>query len=293
MTDGEAVPLPPLPTRPRGAHKGQCGRVLVVAGSPGMTGAGCLCCRAALRSGAGVVLWAIPRGVNPTCETLCVEAMTLPLPETQGGALAMAARESIVEAAREADCVVLGPGMPVAGETGELMRLLIPEIYPTLVLDGGALSAMGDDFMILKKRQGATILTPHPGEMGRLIKKTSAQVQEDRKGLAMKYAKFTGAIVALKGEDTIVTDGQSFHVNTTGNPGMATAGAGDVLCGVVAALIGQGLAPLDAARLGVHLHGRAGDLAMVRKGVHGLVSSDIVENLPDAFLQYAAHGGGN
>lgn len=287
MTDDPLSRLAPLPVRPHDAHKGQCGRVLVIAGSAGMTGAGCLASTAALRAGAGVVLWAIPKSLNPIAEAMTAEVMTLPVPDTPGGSPAMEAREILVEAARETDCVLLGPGLPVAGDTGELMRLLIPEIYPPLVLDGGALTAIGDDMMIVRKRSGATIMTPHPGEMGSLIRKTVAEVQSRRGEFAARYAKLSGAVVALKGAGTIVSDGRENHVNSSGNPAMATAGSGDVLSGVVAALVAQGMPPFEAAKLGVHLHGRAGDLARERKGIHGVIASDMIELLPAAFMEYA------
>ena len=280
--------LPDLSDRLRAAHKGDCGRILVIAGSAGMTGAGALISRACLRSGAGVVLWAVPRSLNSVCEALTLEVMTLPVPDTSSGSPSMEARETLVEAARETDCVVMGSGLPVAGDTGELMRLLIPEIYPPLILDGGALTAVGVDMMIIRKRQSPTVITPHPGEMARLIGKTSGEVQEKRRDFAMKYAKLSGAVTVLKGSGTVVTDGASSYVNETGNPGMATAGSGDVLCGVIAALIGQGLAPFDAARLGVCLHGLAGDLGIAETGMRGLIASDIIKNLPGAFQAYAA-----
>lgn len=287
MTDDSLSHLAPLPVRAHDAHKGECGSVLVIAGSAGMTGAGCLASRAALRAGAGVVLWTIPKSLDSIAETMSAEVMTLPIPDTPGGSPAMEAREILVEAARETDCVLLGPGLPVAGDTGELMRLLIPEIYPPLVLDGGALTAIGDDMMIVRKRSGATIMTPHPGEMGRLTKKTTAEVQSRREEFAVKYAKLSGAVVALKGAGTIVSDGKDKYLNSSGNPGMATAGSGDVLGGVIAALVAQGMAPFEAAKLGVHLHGRAGDLAAEQKGVHGVIASDMVELLPAAFMEYA------
>lgn len=287
MTEDNLDQLPPLPVRPRDAHKGQNGRVVVIAGSLGMTGAGYLASAAALRGGAGVVLWSIPRSLNHIAEAMTAEVMTLPIPDTPSGAPAMEAREILVEAAREADCVVLGPGLPVAGDTGELMRLLIPEIFPTLILDGGALTAIGDDLMIVRKRQNPTIMTPHPGEMGRLIKKTSDTVQQKRREFAIKYAQLSGAVMALKGEGTIVTNAKDTYTNASGNPGMATAGSGDVLAGVIAALVAQGLEPFAAAKLGVYLHGRAGDLAAENKGEHGLIASDLIDRLPAAYLEYS------
>jgi NAD(P)H-hydrate epimerase len=268
-------------------HKGDCGRILIIAGSAGMTGAGVLASKSALRAGAGVVLWAIPKSLNLVAESLTTEVMSLPLPETPSGSPSMSAREILVEAAREADCVVMGPGLPVAGDTGELMRLLIPEIYAPLVLDGGAFSAIGDEVLIFRKRQGPTIITPHPGEMGHLTHKPSAEVQKNRRELAVKYASLSGTVVALKGAETIVTDGKEVYLNHSGNPGMATAGSGDVLVGVIAALVGQGLKTLEATKLGVYLHGRAGDHAAAELGQHSMIASDIIAHLPSSFVEYS------
>ena len=288
MTFANINELPPLPARSPAFHKGDSGRVLVIAGSAGMTGAGALASTACLRAGAGVVIWAIPRSLNPVCETLSMEVMTLPIPDTPSGAPSMDAREILVEAARETDCVILGPGLPVAGDTGELMRLLIPEIYPPLIVDGGAFSAIGTDMMIIRKRQSPTILTPHPGEMGRITGKTAADIQAKRLDFAGKYAKLSGGIVALKGFETIVANGKDVYTNRTGNPGMATAGAGDTLCGIVAALVAQGLEPFPATKLAVFLHGLAGDLATAEMGMHGVIASDIINHLPAAFKRYDA-----
>ncbi len=293
-TPSTLAELQPLPERPADFHKGRAGRVLVIAGSAGMTGSGAMASHSCMRSGSGVVLWAIPKSLNAVGETLSMEVMTLPIPDTPSGAPSMDAREILVEAARETDCVILGPGLPVAGDTGELMRLLIPEIFPTLIVDGGAFSAIGTDFMILRKRQGPTIITPHPGEMGRITGKTIAEVQEKRRDFAVKYAKVSGAVVALKGHETLVTNGVDVYLNGSGNPGMSTAGSGDVLCGVIASLVGQGLAPYEAAKLGVYLHGLAGDLARAEVGVHGMIASDIISHLPAAFMAYdAARAKGN
>lgn len=288
MTPTNLDQLSPLPVRTPEFHKGECGRVLVIGGSAGMTGAGAMASISSLRAGAGVVLWAIPRSLNSVAEAVSLEVMSLPIPDTPSGAPSMEAREILVEAAREVDCVILGPGLPVAGDTGELMRLLIPEIYPPLVLDGGAFAAIATDFMTIRKRQAPTIITPHPGEMSRLTGKSIAEVQEKRLDFAKKYAKVSGAIVALKGHGTIVTHKDETYINESGNPGLSTAGTGDVLTGVVAALVAQGMSPFEAAKLGVFLHGLAGDKAAEDIGEHGVIATDVISRLPVAYKAYAS-----
>lgn len=281
-------PLMRLPQRPTNAHKNQCGRVLVIAGSSGMTGAGALAGMAALRSGAGLVTWALPQSLSLAADLLCLELLTLAIPETAQRAPAVAAREHLLEAAREANAVVLGPGLPVAGETGELIRLLIPEIATPLILDAGALRALGNETRLLRDRKAPTILTPHPGEMAELKDGTASEVEEAREEVARDFASATGTILLLKGAGTVVSDGTRTYINETGNPGMATAGSGDVLCGVIAALVAQKLPAYEATCLGAHLHGMAGDLACEETGEYGLIASDLIGALPAAFLRYQA-----
>jgi NAD(P)H-hydrate epimerase len=167
------------------------------------------------------------------------------------------------------------------------MRLLIPEIHAPLILDAGALTAMGNNFRPLEKRKSSTILTPHHGEMSRLCRKKVDEVEAARENVAKAVAKKSGAIVVLKGKDSIVTDGEKCIINETGNSGMASAGSGDVLSGVVAALLAQGMEAFDGAALGVYLHGMAGDIAAQRFGRHGLIAGDILDSLPEAFMLYA------
>jgi NAD(P)H-hydrate epimerase len=279
--------LPALPQRAPDAHKGDCGRILVIGGSMGMTGAGAMASMAALRAGAGLVTWALPRSVAQIAEIKCTEVITWPIPGNETGNPTIEARELLAEASHEADAVVLGPGLPAAGETGELLRLLIPEIHAPLILDAGALTAMGANLKPLAKRRQAALLTPHPGEMSRLSGKKIEEIQADRAGVAAELARQAGAIVILKGCGTVVTDGEETYVNETGNAGMATAGSGDVLSGVMAALIGQGMEPYPAATLAVYLHGLAGDIAVEEKGVHGLIAGDILDAVPAAFLRHA------
>lgn len=280
--------LPALPVRQPDTHKGRCGHVLVIAGSTGMTGAGALASMAALRAGAGLVTWAVGQRINNIAELLCLEVMTLPVPDAATGAPGVDAREHLLEASCEASAVLLGPGLPVAGETGELIRLLVPEIHAPLVLDAGALMAVGSDRAILRKRRAATVITPHPGEMARMCGTSNDGIQSDRTRAATEFSNASGVITVLKGHGTVITDGTTTAINQTGNPGMATAGAGDVLAGLIAGLLAQGMSAFDAARLGVHLHGLAGDIAAGETGWHGLIASDILATIPEAFLTHAA-----
>ncbi len=277
--------LPELPARQRQTHKGDYGRVLVIAGSTGMTGAGALASRAALRSGAGLVTWALPKSLNIVAEVASPEVMSLPVPETDGLSLSVDAREHLLEATHEVSAVVLGPGLPVAGETGELLRLIIPEIHAPLVVDAGALRAAGREVKLFQKRKSATILTPHPGEMATLIGKSTEEILEKREEMATAFAQSAKSVVVLKGANTVVSDGEHTRVNDTGNPGMATGGTGDVLAGVLAGLLAQGMEPYDAAVLGVYIHGLAGDAAATKIGQHSLIASDIIDALPEIFLR--------
>lgn len=282
--------LPALPVRDSDAHKGNCGRILVIAGSLGMTGAGCLASEAAYRSGAGLVTWAVPEKLAHLAESKTMETIIWPVPSNDAGQFSIAARELLAEASHEADVVMMGPGMGVAGETGELQRLLIPELHAPLILDAGALTAMGTGHKPLEKRSGkVTILTPHPGEMARLTGKKVADIQADREGAAAELAQKTGTIVVLKGAQTIVSDGKLTFQNNSGNPGMATAGSGDVLAGATAGLLGQMDSALEAVRLAVYLHGLAGDIACELLGPHSVMAGDILRALPRAFLKHRQH----
>ncbi len=275
-----------LPTRPKNMHKGKAGRILVIAGSRGFTGAGALAAMASMRSGAGLVTWAIPESLSSVAETLCLESITMPIAETDQQAPAVKARETLLEAAQESDAVILGPGLPVAGESGELMRLLIPEIKKSLVLDAGGIRALGSNLLALRNRKHPTVITPHPGEFADLINISIADIEGQREMHCKALAEKSSAIVLLKGYNTVVSDGTNSYINQTGNQGMATAGMGDVLSGVIAALIASGVAPFQAACTGAYLHGLAGDIAREQFGIHGLIASDVINKIPEAILRY-------
>jgi ADP-dependent NAD(P)H-hydrate dehydratase / NAD(P)H-hydrate epimerase len=277
------IALPRLPARKPDAHKGDCGRVLVVAGSRGMTGAAALCASAAVRGGAGLVTCATPRECYPIVAAHLMEALFAPMPQTAAGTLAPAAARLLRERAAQCDVVALGPGLSTDPGTARCVAALLPRLGRPCVIDADGLTLLAQQPCLVCRTGAPVVITPHPGEMARLSGLTTAQVQADREGVARRFAKDFGCVVVLKGRGTVVTDGARVRVNRTGNPGMATGGSGDVLTGLIAALIGQGLSALDAAVLGAHLHGLAGDrAAKARGGTIGLAASDLLTFLPDA-----------
>lgn len=278
--------VPRLPGRPVEAHKGTFGTVLVVAGSVGMAGAAVLCGSAALRGGAGLVRVAVPEPValvvamgNP-CYT------TAALPAGPEGRLVRSALPLVCELAQQASAVVVGPGLGQSEEVAVVVRGLVEEYAGTLLLDADALNVLGPRPAVFTTRRqlqrGVLLLTPHPGEMARLVGLDTGAVQANRLRIAADFAKETGTITVLKGAGTIVTDGVRAAVNSTGNPGMATGGSGDVLAGLLGALLARGLEGFAAAVLGVHVHGLAGDLARDVLGEEGLIASDLLTYLPPA-----------
>ena len=274
-----------LPARDPRAHKGSVGRVLVVGGSTGLTGAVALAARAALRSGAGTVKAAIPHSLNDVLEVKLTEEMTVPMPETAERTLALAALEPLLARAAEADVVVLGSGLSRHREAAELARRVVAESERPLVVDADGLSAFEGiaDALAPGAAGAARVLTPHLGEMRRLTGVDSATLEASRIDATREWARRWRSVVVLKGAPTVTAgpDGQA-TVNPTGNAGMATVGMGDVLAGVIAALVAQGLTPYDAARLGVYAHGMSGDRVAGEKGLHGLVAGDVLEAMPFA-----------
>lgn len=273
-----------LPARREDSHKGDYGRVFVVAGSPGMTGAAFLCCEGALRSGSGLVTNGIPESLNPIMEIKLTECMTLPLTETQGQTLGVAAEKQILDFSGKSDVVVLGPGLGRSSETRPLIRKLIQEIETPIVLDADGIIALEGNLDLLKDRRGRLVLTPHPGEMSNLTGKDVAEVQSMREDVAKSVAEVTGSVVCLKGHRTVVANPEGdVYVNETGNSGMATGGMGDILTGMIASFIGQGVDDYSAAVIAVYLHGLAGDIAAEKKGPFNMVATDVLDYLPEAF----------
>jgi ADP-dependent NAD(P)H-hydrate dehydratase len=281
--------IPRLPPRPADSHKGTFGRVFVVAGSIGMTGAAALVGRAALRAGAGLVRVATARSALPIVAAIEPSYTTLPLAEDTAGRVSSKALNTILSAAEENDVLAIGPGLGQSTGLRSVVEALTEQEGLRLLIDGDGLNNLSKLTGWPKKRKADMILTPHPGEMKRLWSGLfRADMPKDRQETATRIAQTTGAVIALKGAGTVVTDGERLYVNTTGNPGMATAGAGDVLTGVTAALAGQGLSSFEATVLGVYIHGLAGDIAAARLGQIGLMATDIIDALPDAFRRTGA-----
>ena len=270
-----------LPRRPADAHKRQCGSVLVIGGSTGMTGAPAMCAQAALRSGAGLVTAGVPASLNSILEVKLTEVMTRPLPEEPGGSFSREAAGVVLRMAQGFDVVALGPGMGTAPGVFEMVRELVASLEAPLVLDADGLNAMVGAEELFAERSGPLVLTPHPGEMERLMRTSAAEIQSDRVAAALEGARRWRAVVVLKGARTVVAEpAGEVRINSTGNPGMATAGMGDVLTGCIASFVGQGLGVFDAAVAGAYYHGYAADLAAEMDGMIGLTAGDVVRHLP-------------
>ncbi len=251
-----------------------------------MTGAAILLCRAALRAGAGLVTLGIPESLIEIFEKQLVEVMTLPLAQTKSQTLSDKAYKKISNFFEKSDCLAIGPGLSVNPSTQKLVRKVISECLLPMVIDADAINALAGHLGLLRKtrdeRRRTKIITPHPGEMARLINKPVSYIQQNRKNIATKFARDFNLSLILKGHNTIVADSRNCYVNKTGNPGMASAGMGDCLTGIVGAFLAQGLDSFSAAKFGAYIHGLAGDLAVKEKGELGLIATDLIEKIPEA-----------
>jgi hydroxyethylthiazole kinase-like uncharacterized protein yjeF len=273
--------------RKRSAHKGDFGHVLILAGSRGMAGAARLAAGGALRGGAGLVTLGIAKGLYPAIgECLRPEAMVLPLPENTAGGVSQSAFKKIEAYVKKrgVTCIVAGPGMGNTADTAALTRKIISTFNIPVVLDADALNSLTGNLKIFQTARAQVIVTPHPGEMSRLAVMMPARVQGNRESVARLFAKRHKIICVLKGAGTVVSDGEKTFINTSGNPGMATGGTGDVLAGLIGALTCQVKEPqtLNAALAGVFIHGRAGDIAAEEKTEMSMLAGDIVEFIPKA-----------
>ncbi|MBI5188945.1 MAG: NAD(P)H-hydrate dehydratase [Nitrospirae bacterium] len=306
-----------IPERRRYSHKGDYGHVLIVAGSRGKTGAALMAAKACLRVGAGLVTIGVPESLLNIFQSRVTEEMTLPLPDNGDGTLSSKASGIILKFLTEtADVLAIGPGISTGNKVEKLIASLISNSTSPMVLDADAINSIKGKSSLLKKAKAPIILTPHPGEMARLISEKSSplpyppprggrvregvesplstirnQIEQDRINTAISFAKETGTYLVLKGVPTIIAepDGRAF-INSTGNPGMATAGTGDVLTGMVSGFLGQGINPLHASILGVYMHGLAGDISVYEKGEYSLVATDIIDKIPSAFHSLRCDG---
>ncbi len=286
-----------LPTqllrRKADTHKGDYGHVLIIAGSARYSGAAVLAASAAMRSGAGLVTIALPKSINnAVIKIKPLEVMTLPLSETSRGALSFKARKDLYAFIDTVDVVLIGPGLGREKSTQRLIRSIVSLVTKPLVIDADGLNALEDDVLILKKgsrKRTVTVITPHAGEMSRLTGASSETIKHARKEVAKSFASDYNCITVLKGNRSIVTSPEgNLFINDTGNPGMATAGTGDVLSGMIAAFIGQGIEGFRAVRAAVYLHGLAADSAARQKTEISLIASDIIDSIPQAFKQSQA-----
>ena len=278
--------IPKLKPRPAEAHKGDFGKVLIIAGSFGMSGAAALAGRAALRAGAGLVRVATAKSALPIVASIEPSYTTISLAEDRIGRISAKAINTILTAIGENDAVAFGPGIGVSQDLRSIAQILIEQEKLRLVIDGDGLNNLSKINDWPSRLKADAILTPHPGEMKRLWTGLFRQeISAERQQQAAQLAKHTGTVVVLKGAGTVVTDGEKLYINKTGNPGMATAGSGDVLTGAITALIGQGLSNFDAAVLGVYIHGLAGDIAAEKVGQVSLMATDIAQALSEAFMR--------
>ena len=292
VLEAEAVAAQ-LHRRAADTHKGTYGHVLTVAGSPGKTGAGALASLAALRTGAGLVSFAVPQTLNMAMEIKLTEVMTIPLPEFEPGILGVEAVQPLMEWLEGKSALILGPGLGTHPETVRCVQEVLRQVRIPTVLDADGLNAFAADPGSIGDIQAPLVLTPHPGELARLRRTTTAMIQADRLAVAQEAARAYNAVVVLKGAHTVIAEPEgTLYINVTGNPGMATAGSGDVLSGMIGTLLGQGYPPSLAARIAVYIHGLAGDLAAIALGERSVMAGDLVEALPRAF-QHLAHRHGS
>jgi ADP-dependent NAD(P)H-hydrate dehydratase len=282
--------IPKLPPRDSDSHKGTFGSVLIVAGSAGMSGAAVLAGLGALRSGTGLVFLAVPDVIQSIVAGHEPSYLTIGLASDADGHISGDAASKLRQAISGKSAVAIGPGL---GQS-ESLRAIVSELYSTcelpLVVDADGINLLATSGIDLSKKAGPRILTPHPGEFARLIGRTTNEVQERREPLAVEFAAKHQLVLVLKGHGTVITDGDRVGVNQTGNSGMSTGGTGDVLTGLVVGLLAQGMSPFAAARLGVHLHGLAGDLAAADLSQPGLIASDLPRYMGAAWKQILEHG---
>ncbi|PIP49196.1 MAG: bifunctional ADP-dependent NAD(P)H-hydrate dehydratase/NAD(P)H-hydrate epimerase [Chloroflexi bacterium CG23_combo_of_CG06-09_8_20_14_all_45_10] len=276
-----------LPKRSKDAHKGDFGEVLFIAGASSYLGAPYFSALSFLKAGGGYSRLATPVSISSFLANKGSEIVFVPQKETLSGSIALENKDNLLELSERVDMVVMGPGLSLNGETQELVRQLAQEIKKPLLIDGDGITAISKDIEIIKNRKTETILTPHMGEMSRMTKMEISELNKNKIGVSQRTAKELNAMIVLKGAHSLIgyPDGEIF-INTSGNPGMATAGSGDVLTGTIAAMFGLGLSLREAVRIGVFMHGFSGDLAAKDKGEDGITAQDILDYLPTTLKRY-------
>jgi ADP-dependent NAD(P)H-hydrate dehydratase len=274
-----------LPARDTDSHKGTFGKVCVIGGQVGMAGAPSLSAMAALVSGSGLVRVAVPASILNTVASFNPCYTTIPLAENTDGQISEDATAAVIELTKDNDVIAVGPGLGTGRGARRVVNSLIEQQGLRLVVDADGLNCLAKETGWHKRKNASVILTPHPGEMARIWKSVFRKdLPVDRYNQAIMLAKKTGCTVVLKGASTVVANSEKIYVNTTGNPGMATAGSGDVLTGMIAAIAGQGLCDFDAAQLAVYIHGLAGDIAAKKRGQISITAKYIIKKLPKAFM---------
>lgn len=270
----EAV-LSRLPERDENSHKGDFGKLLLLCGSRGYTGAAYLAAMGALRSGAGLVFLGVPESIYTIEAVKLNEVIVFPLADHEG-MVSDAALPEILNRLDKVDAVLIGPGLGISPQTKAVVSAVLEQFTGPVVLDADGITLMAAHKDILRGRTGPTVLTPHAGEFARL----GYPIGSDRVLAAKNAARDLGCVILLKGHDTVITDGNTTYINPTGNPGMAVGGSGDVLAGIITALVGQGIDSLEAAAMGAWLHGAAGDLCAGEIGQYGMLPTDMLTSLP-------------
>lgn len=272
-----------IPHRKSNTNKGDYGKGNIIAGSTGLTGAAILACKAALRSGMGLLKLYIPESLNIIITTAVPETVTVPLLEVRKGVIGINNFNKVIEDSNKSDVLAIGPGCGLNAEVGELLKRIIFEVHKPLVIDADGLNALAKNVQWLENKKSDIIITPHPGEMSRLCGQTIEEINDHPIETALSFSREWGVITVLKGSRTVVaTPSGEVYVNINGNPGMATAGSGDVLTGVITSFIAQGFKPIDAVIFGVYIHGMAGDIMAESRGEHGLLAGDIVDGITRA-----------
>ncbi len=272
--------------RPDDSNKGTLGSLLCICGSYGMAGAAIMAGKAALRCGIGLLKIAVPKSIYPVCATNILESVYYPLEETSNGVISSKNTDFLLEMCEKSSAVVIGCGLSVCDDTKNLVQSVITNCEKPLVIDADALNCICNKPEILKNLKVPAIITPHPGEMARLLHSTPKTVNSNRENTAIDFAKKFGVVTVLKGAGTIIAspDGE-VYINHTGNSGMATGGSGDVLSGIIGSLLAQGASPINAAAAGVFLHGTIGDFAAKKLGKISMLPTDMIDMIPTAYLK--------